>query len=152
VPKSSGEEVADSLGKLIQRTLRARLYRELTAGLGPGVNELTYPVLSGLDRVGSCSAAELSPAVGLDRSGVSRRADRLVDAGLISKVPDARDSRAVLLVLTEAGKGAVTILRRRLADRIDDALLSWAPQERRAFAEGLRRFVDDGPFTDQPTT
>lgn len=103
VSKSPGEDVAESLVKLIQRTFRARLYGELTAGLGPGVDVLTYPVLSGLDRVGSCSAAELAEVIGLDRSGVSRRADRLVDAGLVSRVPDARDRRAVLLVLTESG-------------------------------------------------
>jgi DNA-binding MarR family transcriptional regulator len=152
VSKSPGEQVAESLGKLIQRGFRARLYGELTAGLGPGVDDLTYPVLSGLERVGSCSAAELAGVIGLDRSGVSRRADRVVEAGLVARVPDARDSRAVLLVLTASGQETVAVLRQRLADRIDAALASWAPEQRRAFAEGLRRFVDDGPFRQKRTT
>ena len=66
--------IADALGVLIQRSFRERLYGRLTYGIGPGVDARTHLVLSGLARVGSRRAADLAGVIGLDRSGVSRRA------------------------------------------------------------------------------
>lgn len=147
VVESPGRVVADALGLLVQRSFRERLYGELTQGIGSGVDVLTYPVLSGLARVGSCSAAELAGIIGLDRSGVSRRASRLEEAGLVARTPDPGDSRAVLLVLTEPGKAAVAAMRERFVQLIDASLGSWTPEEAASFARALRRFVEQGPFT-----
>ncbi|WP_330331264.1 MarR family transcriptional regulator [Streptomyces sp. NBC_00536] len=143
----TGHEVADALGDLLKRTLRAGLYQALTENLGEAVDEVTYPVLSGLARTGPRSAADLAAEVGLDRSGVSRRASRLEAAGLVRREPDPADRRAVLLALTEEGARTVETMRRRLADRIEASLSSWPQDEARSFARHLRRFVDEGPFT-----
>nr|WSX53616.1 MarR family transcriptional regulator [Streptomyces sp. NBC_00974] len=141
-----GHEVAGALGELLKRGLRAGLYRELTEGLGDAVDEVTYPVLSGLSRTGPRSAAELAAEVGLDRSGVSRRASRLEVAGLVRRDPDPSDRRSVLLTLTDEGARTVEVMRRRLALRIEESLGSWPPGEAASFARGLRRFVEEGPF------
>ncbi|MFJ8741213.1 MarR family winged helix-turn-helix transcriptional regulator [Embleya sp. NPDC127516] len=143
-----GHEVADALGLLLRRGTRANLYARLTEGLGPAVDEVTYPVLSGLARTGPRSAADLAGEIGLDRSGVSRRASRLEAAGLVRREPDPDDRRAVLLALTDAGASCVEELRERLATRIESSLAGWPADEARMFARGLRRFVEDGPFTE----
>ncbi|MFJ5228528.1 MarR family winged helix-turn-helix transcriptional regulator [Kitasatospora sp. NPDC088391] len=142
----AGPEIADALGVLLRRTTRARLHGRLTEGMGPALDELTYPVLSALARTGPRSAADLGPEVGLDRSGVTRRASRLEEAGLVRREPDPADRRAQLLVLTGPGERAVAELRRRLAGLIDDSLADWPPGEAAAFARGLRRFTTEGPF------
>ncbi|OAR27145.1 MarR family transcriptional regulator [Streptomyces sp. ERV7] len=142
-----GHEIADALGVLLRRTTRAQLHRQLTEGMGEGVDEVTYPVLSALARAGPRSAADLAPDVGIDRSGVTRRASRLEAAGLVRREPDPDDGRAHLLVLTEQGRLAVTELRTRLAAHITASLASWPPGEAEAFARQLRRFTADGPFT-----
>ncbi|MEU6173557.1 MarR family transcriptional regulator [Streptantibioticus parmotrematis] len=142
----AGHEIAEALGVLLKRTTRARLYQGLTDGLGEGVDELTYPVLSGLARSGPRSAAELAPEIGLDRSGVTRRATRLEEAGLVRREPDPDDARASLLVLTSRGEGTVDVLRERLAGHINAALSDWEPQEVAVFARQLREFVMRGPF------
>ncbi|GAA1041881.1 hypothetical protein GCM10009566_40500 [Streptomyces murinus] len=141
-----GQEIADALGVLLRRTTRTRLHQKLTEGMGEAVDELTYPVLSALARIGPCSAAELAPEVGLDRSGVTRRASRLQDAGLVRREPDPADQRAQLLVLTEPGLRAVAELRGRLAAHIMASLSEWPPGEAEAFARGLHRFTLEGPF------
>ncbi|MFI1364626.1 MarR family winged helix-turn-helix transcriptional regulator [Streptomyces griseochromogenes] len=141
-----GHDIANALGILLRRTARAKLHKELTEGMGEGVDELTYPVLSALARTGPRSAADLAPDVGLDRSGVTRRASRLEVAGLVRREPDPADRRAHLLVLTEQGELAVAELRTRLADRIMASLSSWPPGEAEAFARHLRRFTVEGPF------
>ncbi|MFE0377177.1 MarR family winged helix-turn-helix transcriptional regulator [Streptomyces inhibens] len=142
-----GREIADALGVLLKRSTRIELHRTLTAGMGEAVDELTYPILSGLDRTGPRSAADLAPDVGLDRSGVTRRASRLEAAGLVRREPDPSDRRATLLALTDEGERAVETLRQRLSDHITASLSSWPADEAAAFASHLRRFVADGPFT-----
>ncbi|MER5813016.1 MarR family transcriptional regulator [Streptomyces sp. NPDC002033] len=141
-----GHEIADALGLLLRRGTRQELYRTLTEGVGEAVDEVTYPILSGLARTGPRSAAELASEVGLDRSGVTRRATRLEAAGLVRRTPDPEDRRATLLTLTPEGAATVELLRGRLSDHIEASLSSWPPGEAEAFARRLRRFVTDGPF------
>ncbi|MFD9688231.1 MarR family winged helix-turn-helix transcriptional regulator [Kitasatospora sp. NPDC059146] len=142
----TGHEIAEALGLLLRRSTRTGLHAQLTDGLGEAVDELTYPVLSGLARTGPCSAADLGREIGLDRTTVTRRADRLEEAGLLRREADPGDRRATLLVLTDRGRDAVRATRQRLAARIEDSLASWPADDARAFARLLRTFVDEGPF------
>jgi DNA-binding MarR family transcriptional regulator len=141
-----GGEIADTLGLLLQRGTRARLYARLTADLDDALDESTYPVISGLDRLGQQSAAQLSVGIGIDRSVVSRHATRLERAGLIARLPDPADQRATLLSLTARGRQAVQEMRHRLADEFDDYLATWPPDQAQLFAASLSRFVREGPF------
>ncbi|MCC2277676.1 MarR family transcriptional regulator [Streptomyces sp. ET3-23] len=148
MPDDVGHEIADALGTLLKRGTRAHLYGRLTKGLGEAVDETTYPVLSGLARTGSCSAADLAGEIGLDRSGVTRRATRLEEAGLLRREPHPDDRRATLLALTETGQRVVQTTRQRLATLIEASLTSWPPEEAQSFARQLHRFVATGPFTE----
>lgn len=145
-----GHEIAESLGLLVQRGTRAGLYAVLVEQVADGLDEAAYPVLSGLARTGPANAADLAAAIGLDRSGVSRHATRLEAAGLLRREPDPEDRRSTLLVLTDAGIAAVEAMRGRLAERITATLAAWPPGEAEAFARGLRRFVETGPFRPGP--
>jgi DNA-binding MarR family transcriptional regulator len=146
VKNSTGHDIADALGLLLRRSTRARLYTQLTEGLGEAVDDLTYPVLSGLARTGACSAADLGREIGLDRTTVTRRADRLEQAGLLQRQPDPADGRATLLALTEQGHNIVSVTRARLAAGIESSLATWPQADAQAFARQLRRFVNEGPF------
>jgi DNA-binding MarR family transcriptional regulator len=142
-PGTPGEQVARALGDLLRRSARSRVYGALTTGLGPALDEATYPVLSGLARTGPVTAARLAADVGLDRSVVSRHADRLEAAGLLRRDPDPADRRGTLLALTAAGQRAVAEMRRRLAAELDDYLATWPPADAAAFARALLRFTED---------
>jgi DNA-binding MarR family transcriptional regulator len=80
-------------------------------------------------------------ALSRDRSGASRYADRLENAGLLERRPDPGDGRATLLALTPKGRGAITILRnaltRHLADRI-----ALARGQAQALIDGIRLLID----------
>ncbi|GAA1217897.1 MarR family transcriptional regulator [Kitasatospora nipponensis] len=143
-----GHEIAEALGVLLKRSNRARLYQHLTEGLGEAVDEVTYPVLSGLARSGPRSAADLAEEIGLDRSGVTRRATRLEEAGLLRREPDPADRRATLLTLTESGRQAIATTRDRLAVRIETSVGSWGPGEAESFARRLREFAGSSLFQD----
>jgi DNA-binding MarR family transcriptional regulator len=141
-----GGEIAETLGHLLRRSTRARLYSRLTAGLDSSLDEATYPVISGLARYGPRSAAQLAADIGIDRSVVSRHATRLERAGLIERLPDPADRRATLLSLTGPGHRAVHQMRQRLADAFDEYLAAWPPGEAARFAANLRRLTEEGPF------
>jgi len=136
-----GERVEASLGALLLRGNRRHLYRELTEGVGSGVTATTYPVISGVARLGPLTATDLAPEVGLDRTVTSRYATQLVDGGLLRRYPDAADPRRSLLTLTAEGEAVVATLRRRLVDSIDGQLATWLPEDARGFVEGFERFT-----------
>ncbi|WP_033823124.1 MarR family winged helix-turn-helix transcriptional regulator [Kitasatospora sp. MBT63] len=143
---STGHDIAHALALLLRRGTRTRLHTHLTEGLGEGVDELTYPLLSGLARTGPCSAADLGREIDLDRTTVTRRADRLERAGLLRREPDPADGRATLLALTGDGHDTVAVTRQRLAVAIETSLAAWPQADARTFARLLRRFADEGPF------
>jgi DNA-binding MarR family transcriptional regulator len=136
-----GRRLEAALGEMLLRRNRSHLYAGLAADIGPEIDATTYPVLSGLARLGPASSARLAAEVGLDRSGASRHASRLVEAGYVRRRRDPNDARATLLVLTARGERAVQKLRARLARTLTDALASWAPKEATSFVSGLERFV-----------
>jgi DNA-binding MarR family transcriptional regulator len=141
-----GGEIAETLGRLLLRSTRARLYARLTAGLDGALDEATYPVISGLTRLGPQSAARLAADIGLDRSVVSRHATRLERAGLIERLSDPTDQRATLLAITVRGREAVREMRQRLAVAFDEYLGTWPPGQAELFATCLSRFTAEGPF------
>lgn len=141
--ETTGARLQVALGLLLQRRHRARIYGELLEPFAGAVDEATYPVLSGLGRVGPTTAAKLGIEIGLDRSVVSRHSDRLESLGLLSRSPDPDDARATLLTLTGEGEAIVARLRERLATIFQRRLDRWTPEEADAFVAGLERFVHE---------
>jgi DNA-binding MarR family transcriptional regulator len=72
---------------------------------------LTFPLKGGL------TMNELSKAVNLEISTMTRMVDQLVEKGLVQRENDAKDRRVVRVALTEAG--------RKLRKRLGDALQSF---------------------------
>jgi DNA-binding MarR family transcriptional regulator len=135
-----GARVGTQLGRLLLRTNRSVLYGSLVDGI-TGVDETTYPVLSGLARVGPTTATDLSSAVGLDRSAVTRYLSRLESAGLVVRSADGTDARATRVDLTPKGRRTVDAMRRRLDDTLDDILNTWSEVDAERFAVAFERFV-----------
>ena len=134
MPTQVAERVEVALGLLLRRGTRAGLYTALVDGLN-GVDETTYPVLSGIARLGAVSSSRLAGEIGIDRTATTRYAGRLEAAGLVARAPDPDDARATLLSLTPAGRAAIGAARERLVSRLDAMLDEWDAGERAVFAE-----------------
>jgi DNA-binding MarR family transcriptional regulator len=67
-----------------------------------------------LHRTGPMTPTELAEATGAPRSSVSRALNRLEAAGLITRRPDARDGRSVLIAVTPKGRRRVAAFAGRL--------------------------------------
>lgn len=139
-----GEELAQALGSLLQRGNRARLYDGMLAHAPAGVDEHNYPVLSGLARFGSSTAARLAAEIGLDRSRVSRHADRFEAIGWLRRETDPADARGTLLILTPRGHEVIAALRAGLANHLGELVADWPPGLAESLLDGLRRLTDGG--------
>jgi DNA-binding MarR family transcriptional regulator len=141
--QSTGTELAQALGLFLQRRNRARLYDGMLASGPEGVDKHNYPVLSGLGRIGPTTAARLAAEIGLDRSRVSRHADRFEEMGLLRRETDPEDRRGTLLLLTARGEKAIEALRAGLAAYLDELIEHWPEGLADSMIDGLSRLVGD---------
>ncbi len=138
-------DLEQALGQLMLRRNRSALYDAILDSAPPGVDRQTYSVLSGLARLGPQSAARLADELGIDRSGASRYADRLQNAGLLERGPDPRDGRATLLSLTPAGQAAVAELRDALTRHLASRIADWPEGQAQALIDGIHLLIDPPP-------
>jgi DNA-binding MarR family transcriptional regulator len=88
----------------VECRLRERLDHDLRAG--PGLTLGEYEVLVHLSETNGAALrmSELADRLLLSRSGLTRRVDGLVRAGLVSRRPCDDDGRGALAALTPAGR------------------------------------------------
>jgi DNA-binding MarR family transcriptional regulator len=129
-----------------------RLFRatQLTdAALAAGLEEEElqsgwFDVLAALRRSGApyeLNPAELLRTMMLSSGGMTKRLDRLTEAGLIERRPDPSDRRGSLARLTPKGK---TIIDRAIAKHVaneDRLLQTLKPAERRSLDKLLRALL-----------
>lgn len=145
-----GRALAESLGNLLIRANRAHIYDQLTSGIDDALDSTTYPILSGLERVGPATASQLGALIGLDRSVVSRHASRLEKSALLQRTTDSNDARSTLLGLSPRGRRAIAKSRRRMASLLADQLRTWPDSDAIQFVALLDRFVSESPLLNSP--
>jgi DNA-binding MarR family transcriptional regulator len=96
--------VEDSVGFQITR-LRAAVFAEVDREVAPwGVSSAQCAILIYIAHGRGNRAADIARDYSYDTGSMTRMIDRLVKKGLIRRVPDETDRRAVLLELTAKGK------------------------------------------------
>jgi DNA-binding MarR family transcriptional regulator len=103
-------------------------------------------LLSMIDERGAARISDLAALDHCSQPTMTTQVRRLEDAGLVSRVTDPADARAVLISITEAG---VAVLAQVRADRgavIDPYLERLDDSDRRTLADAvgvMRRLLDD---------
>lgn len=119
------------LGKHAMRTTLIESHEELTAA--------NVGILINLGRLAPCRVAHLADYLFLDASTVSRQVDQLVNRGLVERITDPDDRRAIQLSPTEQGQALLSqvsdercaLWRRTLDIFSDDELATLAELHRR---------------------
>jgi len=78
---------------------------------------------------------------------MTNRIDRLAAAGLVSREPDPRDRRGVLVTLSERGREAVDAALTDLLERENALLSRLGPEQRKVLADLLRTLLV--PFDEE---
>jgi DNA-binding MarR family transcriptional regulator len=118
---------------------------ELSAGLAPHRLQRGWlDVLAALRRSGEpyeLNPGQLLHATMLSSGGMTKRLDRLAEAGLVERLPDPTDRRATRVRLTAAGKALIDrAIETHIANE-ERLLEPLTASERRAFDSALRKLA-----------
>lgn len=105
-----------------------------------------FDLLAALRRAGEpyeLNPSELMRATLLSSGGVTKRLDRLAEAGLVERRPDPTDRRGTLVRLTRKGKATVDRAVETHVANEERLLRSLRPAERRALDNVLRTLLSD---------
>ena len=91
-----------------------------------------------IGRAGMLSVNQLSDRLGLDKSTVSRSADKLVLDGQLLREEAANDRRYVSLKLSSKGIESYNALEQRMTDYFSTVISSIDPTEREMVLKGLQ--------------
>jgi DNA-binding MarR family transcriptional regulator len=109
-------------------------------GLRPG----WFDLLAALRRAGEpyeLKPTQLMRTMLLSSGGMTKRLDRLADAGLVERGPDPNDRRGTLVRLTRRGKATIdTLLQVHLTNE-QQLLASLSPAQQRTLDELLRSLL-----------
>ncbi|WP_374457429.1 MarR family winged helix-turn-helix transcriptional regulator [Nocardioides sp.] len=130
--------IETEVGTLIRRV--KRVMGERAREVHPDLHPITYFILTHLAVHGPLRGADLSDAFGMDKGGVSRQVQTLVDLGLVERQPDPEDRRAILLDATEHGRERLRTVARSRSDRFDLRLGHWSDDELSTFARQLASY------------
>lgn len=116
----------------IKRVLAERA-RVIHDDLGP----TSYLLLARIVEAGELRGADLVDTFGVDKGGVSRGVQHLVDLGLVGREPDPDDRRASLLTATPLALERMAALQRARRERFDERLSGWDDADVARFADQL---------------
>ncbi len=83
-----------------------------------GISVIQSHILYEVSRRSRLSLNELSEALAVDTSTLSRQVQQLVESGLLDRTPDANDRRYVVLSLTDAGTRQTTTIASQMEEYI----------------------------------
>ena len=126
------------VGTLIRRV--KRVIGERAREVHPDLHPMTFFILTHLAKQGPMRGADLSDAFGMDKGGVSRQAQALVDLGLVERMPDPEDRRAILLYASDLGRSRLDAMSRRRSDRFDERLADWSDEDLAKFSSQLTAY------------
>jgi DNA-binding MarR family transcriptional regulator len=118
-------EVASRLRLAVTRTAR-RMRQESDPSLSP----TQTAALATIERRGPLTPSELASIERVQRPTISRVAARLVEAGLVERLPDELDRRGARLRVTDEGRRRLRELRSRKTAFLAERIERLGPEER----------------------
>ena len=115
----------------------SRRLRPTKAAVGAGLTPTRSAVLQTVARRGPMRLSELSATEAINPTMLSRVIAELVEAGLLERVSDERDRRAVWVSCTRSGRRLSERIRRERTDAVSLALDGLAADERELIERAL---------------
>lgn len=126
---ASDVELAARLRLAITRTAR-RLRQEAGTDLSPS----QVAALATIERHGPLAPSELAERERIRRPTATRVLARLVEAGLVERIPDPADGRSAIVSVSSEGRALLRRLRRRKTAYLATRIRDLPPQDLSALA------------------
>jgi len=106
---------------------------------GAGMRRGFYGVLASLAEFGPSAQADMGRRLGVDRSDMVAILNDLEGEGYVRREPDPTDRRRNSVVITRAGRGALTRFDRAIIDAEKSTLAALTPAEQQTLIGLLQR-------------
>lgn len=128
-----------------QTMKRPHNWAQVTAKAGISIDRPAAVILHCLatSTTGGSRVYDLAQELGVEAPSVTRKTQELEHAGLLQRVADSHDRRAVSLQITAAGRLVNKRLWKAQREIISQAMQDWLPEERRQFVVLFDRFSHD---------
>jgi len=139
-------EVERELSRLLRRARTAS--QTMATDIHPDLDAAGYATLVAMHELagthpGGVRATDVSAALQLHKSTMSRNLGDLERLGLIERVPDPEDARARLVRLTRQGQGSLERSRAGRRSHVAAQLAQWPARDVAELGRLLRRLNDD---------
>jgi DNA-binding MarR family transcriptional regulator len=138
-PQADAAELSEALHDFFRAARRAR-GREARRPSGGGLSLAQYHLLEPLGD-GPLTNRQLAENAGVSPPTSTRMVDGLLERGLVSRLEDPGDRRAVLISLTPAGRKALAAKLREYDARRRRIAVALEPEEQRVATDLLRRLA-----------
>ena len=118
-----------------------RLVKTVTAASASTLSPAQQGVLHLLAQRGECRQHDLTQALGVGPSALSRQITELVSSGLVDRRPDPQDGRAALISVSGAGAATLQEASDRRSGLLAGLLDGWDEGEARAALASLEHLV-----------
>lgn len=129
------ESEVTALLRRVKRVLGDRAH-----AIHPELSPASYLLLGQIIEAGPLRGADLVGTFGVDKGGVSRGVQQLVDLGLVERQPDPDDRRANLLAATPHAVDQMRALQKVRSERFDARLSGWSDADVSRFADQLGEY------------
>jgi len=142
-PDDVGLVIENSLAAVLRWTTRADNRRSLHDADGAALTSTDAWLLEYVISAGPVRMSSISGWLSVDKSTASVEVRRLEEGGLVERVPDPSDRRAVLVSATPEGEVALDRHRQAAAQVYGTLVGKWNANDRSELARLLARFVDE---------
>lgn len=147
-----GAVIQSSLATVLRWSTRADNRRSLHDAEGAALTSTDAWLLEYVISAGPVRMSAVSAWLSVDKSTASIEVRRLERGGLVARVPDERDRRAVLVSATAEGEVALE-KHRQAAQQVYSTLVGkWNEHDRTELARLLARFVDEFSWVSDAVT
>jgi DNA-binding MarR family transcriptional regulator len=126
------------LGVMVRRIRRVIGLR--ARAVHPDLAPASYLMLTFVAEHGPLRASAIAEQFDIDKGAVSRQVNHLTELGLLARVTDPDDGRALLVSVSDEGRTRLTDVARHRRKWLDERLGDWSEADLTGFVETLGRY------------
>ena len=126
------------VGVLIRRV--KRVIGERARAVHPDLQPASYLMLGYVAEHGPVRASAVAEVFGIDKGAISRQVTHLTELGLLARVTDPHDGRAMLVSVSDEGRTRLTDVAQHRRKWLDERLGDRADEDLTGFVTALGRY------------
>ena len=131
-------ELEHEMGVMVRRV--RRVIGQRARAVHPDLAPASYLMLAYVAEQGPLRASEIADQFDIDKGAVSRQVTHLTELGLLARVTDPEDGRAMLVSVSDEGRTRLTDVARHRRKWLDERLGDWSESDLTGFVETLGRY------------